>query len=83
MLGQGGQGAHVVESIGQFDDQDPKVLGHRHEHLAHAGRLLVLPGVEAQPVQFGDPVDDRRHLGAEVALQVLQVDPGVFDGVVE
>jgi hypothetical protein len=26
--------AHVVQAVGEFDDDDADVLGHRHEHLA-------------------------------------------------
>ena len=61
-----GDGAHVVEPVGQLDDEDPPVVGHGHEHLAHRGRLLGLLRVELEPVELGDPVDDGRHLGPEL-----------------
>ena len=32
--------AHVVQSVGELDDEDTQVGGHRHQHLAHRGRLL-------------------------------------------
>ena len=78
-----GDRAHVVETVGQLDDQHPQVLGHRHQHLAHAGGLLLLAGVEPDPFELRDTVDDRRDLGAEVTLDVGDGDLGVLDGVVE
>ena len=75
--------AHVVEAVGQLDEQDPDVLGHGHQHLAHGGGLLGLLGVEADPVELGDAVDDGRHLGAEVADDVVEADAGVLDRVVQ
>ena len=66
----GGDRPHVVEPVGQLDDQDPEVLGHRHQHLAHGGGLLRLLGVEADAVELGDAVDDGGHLGAE-AVDVI------------
>ena len=82
-LRQGGQGAHVVEPVGELDDEDPEVLRHRHQHLAHGGGLLRLLGVEAHPVELGDPVDDGGHVGAELGLEVGEADAGVLDGVVQ
>ena len=83
VLRKGGQGAHVVEAVGQLDDQDTEVLGERHQHLAHAGRLLLLPGVEVEPIQFGHPVDDEADVRPEVPLQVFEADRRVLHGVVE
>ena len=64
-------------------DENPPVARHRDEHLSDRGRLLGLFGVELQPVQLGDAVDDRRHLGAEALLDLLEREPGVLDRVVE
>ena len=78
-----GDRAQVVEPVGQLDDQDPQVLGHRHEHLAHRGGLLGLLGVELDAVELRDAVDDRGDVAAEVVLEVAEVDARVLDGVVE
>ena len=40
-LGHGGEGPHVMEAVGQFDDHDPEVLGHREKDLAQVRRRLV------------------------------------------
>ncbi len=83
-LGHHGDGPHVVEPVGQLDDEDPPVVGHGHEHLAHRGGLLGLLGVELQPVELGDPVDDgRRPRGRTPRSTSLEGEPGVLDGVVQ
>ena len=74
---------HVVQPIGELDDQDPQVAGHRDEHLAHRRRLLGLARVELDPFQLGDAVDDRGDLLAEPAFDVGERDLGVLDRVVE
>ena len=75
--------AHVVQPVGELDDEHPQVGGHRHQHLAHGGGLLRLARVELDAVELGDAVDDRGDLGAEVALDVGERDLGVLDGVVQ
>ena len=75
--------AHVVQAVGQLDQQDAPVLGHGDEHLADRGGLLVLLGVELQPVELGDAVDDRGDLVAELLGQPLLGDAGVLHGVVQ
>ena len=70
-LGQRRDRAHVVEAVGELDEQDADVLRHRHEHLAQRRGLLRLLGVELEPVELGDAVDDRGDLGAELLLEVV------------
>ena len=83
VLWEGGQGPHVVEAVGQLDYQDAEVLGERNQHLPHAGRLLLLPGVEVEQLQLGHAVHDQPDLRAEVPLQVLEADGCVLHGIVE
>ena len=82
-LGQRRDRAHVVEPVGQLDEQDADVLGHRHQHLAERGGLLGLLGVELEPVELGDPVHDGGDVRPELLLEVLVGDGGVLDGVVQ
>ncbi len=83
VLGERGDRAHVVEPVGELDDQDPQVLGHRDEHLAHRGGLLLLLGVEANAFELRHAVDDRRDLLAELALHVVERDRRVLHRVME
>ncbi len=82
-LRHGRQRPHVVEAVAQFYEQDSRVFGHGDEHLAHRRRLRRGPSIERDPLQLGDPVDDLRHYGAEIGLQVGQRQRGVLDGVVQ
>ena len=34
--------AHIVQPVGEFDQNDPDVLGHRQQHLAEILRLCML-----------------------------------------
>ena len=83
VFGQGGQGTHVVEPVGQLDDQHPEVFGQGDQHLADAGRLLFLAGVEVEALQLGDAVHDEPDIGTEVPLEVVEGDGGVLHRVVQ
>ena len=82
-LGHHGQGAHVVQPVGQLDQQDPPVVRHGDEHLADGGRLLGLLGVELEAVELGHAVDDAGHALAEGLLDRLERQPGVLHRVVQ
>ena len=72
---QGGEGPHVVEPVGELDEDDPDVLRHRQQHLPDVLGLLLLVAVGAELGQLGDAVDEARHLRPEPLLEVAQ---GVF-----
>ena len=81
--GHRGDGAHVVQPVGQLDDEHTQVASHRHQHLAHRGCLLRLLRVELQALELGDTVDDLGDLRAETLLDVGEGDLGIFDCVVQ
>ena len=37
-----GEGAHVVETVAKFDQDDTNILRHRQKHLANVLRMLLL-----------------------------------------
>ena len=82
-LGEDTQGAHVVQPVGELDQQHPDVAGHRHDHLPDVLGLLLFPGVELEPVELGETVDDPRDLGPEVLVDHVDGHVGVLDGVVQ
>ncbi len=46
--------AHQAQSVGDLDDDDTRIFGHRHEHLAQrVGVLLALPLASAPPLAGG------------------------------
>ena len=59
------QGAHVVQPVGQLDEDDAHVAHHRQQHLAHVFGLTVFAVRELDLVDLGDAFDDVRHLLAE------------------
>jgi hypothetical protein len=72
---------HVVEPVGELDDQDADVAAHRDDHLADRLRLGVLP--ELDLVQLRDAVDHRGDLRAELGGELLHRVRRVLHGVVE
>ncbi len=81
--GQRPEGAHVVEPVGELDEDDADVLGHGQEHLADVLGLLLLVGQRAELAELRDAVDEAGHVGAEVLLDIAQRVLGVLRDVVE
>ena len=77
------QGAHVVQAVGQLDQDHPDVLGHGQDHLADVFGLGLFLGLEGDEAYFGDPVHDVGHFLAEKLLQLVHGGLGVLHGVVE
>jgi hypothetical protein len=83
VVGQVAQGAHVVQAIGQFDQDHPDVVDHRQEHLAEVLRLALLARRERHRADFRHPLDDMGDLGTEQLPDPLDGRQGVLDDVVE
>ena len=77
------QRAHVVQPVGQLDEDDPDVLGHGQEHLPDVLRLLLLVGVGGEARQLRHPIHEPGHVGAEALLDVGQREVRVLGHVVE
>ena len=75
--------AHVVEAVGELDDDDADVGDHGEEHLADVLGLVVFAVGELDLVELGDAFDDVGDLLAEALFDLLGGDVGVFDGVVQ
>ena len=75
--------AHVVQPVGELDQDDADVLRHRDDHLAVVLGLGLLAALEAGPRQLRDALDELRDLGAELRAQLVELDVGVLDDVVE
>jgi hypothetical protein len=74
---------HVVEAVGELDQDDPHVGGHRDHHLPVILRLALVAAREGDPGQLRDPVDEVGDLLAEAVGDLGQAGGGVLDGVVE
>ena len=75
--------AHVVQPVGELDEDDPHVLGHRDDHLAVVLRLGLLAARELDPRQLRDPLDELGDLGAELRAHLVELRVRVLDDVVE
>ena len=71
-------GAHIVQTVAQFDDHDPHILAHGQQHLAQVFRLTVLHIGEVDLGQLGDAVHQQSHLAAEPAADLLDAHRGIL-----
>ena len=61
------QRAHVVQAVGELDQEHADVVGDRQQQLAQVLGLLGLARDQLQPLQLGEPLDQRADLVAEDA----------------
>ena len=78
-----GHGAHIVQPVGYFYQDDPDVLGHGHEHLPQILHLLVFLAGVLHTGQLCDALHYIRHRRAELTGDVGVGEVGVLDDVVE
>ena len=71
LLGQVLEGAHVVQAVGELDQDDPDVVHHGQEQLAEVLGLALLGGGEGDLADLGDALDDVQDVGAEVLLDAV------------
>ena len=83
LLRQRAERAHVVEAVGQLDQDHPDVGGHRHHHLAVVLGLPLVAALEGDPGQLRDAVDELGDLLAELVADLLEAGAGVLDRVVQ
>ena len=74
---------HVVQAVRELDQDDARVLRHRHDHLPVVLDLRVLAARELDPRQLRDALDEPGDLVAELGLHVGDVRLRVLDHVVE
>ena len=74
---------HVVEPVGELDEDDADVVHHRQQHLAEVLGLPLLARGERNGADLGDPLDDVGDFGAEQLGDTLGRGQRVFDDVVE
>ena len=77
------QRAHVVQPVGQLDQQHTDVVGHRQQELAQVLRRALVVGLGLDLRQLGDTVHQPRDRGAEQLLDLFGGGDRVLDGVVE
>ena len=75
--------AHVVQAVGQLDEDDADVVHHGEHHLAQVFGLLLFAGGEVDLADLGDAFDDVRDLLAELLADIDDRDRGIFDRIVQ
>ena len=74
---------HVVQPIGQLDDDHAGVLRDREQQLPVVLDLPLLQRMHRQRPDLRQPIDDRRDLPAEFLFDLLDRDRGVLDHIVD
>ena len=77
------EGAHVVQPVGELDQQHADVFRDRQQQLAQVFGLLGLLGDEVELLQLGQPLDQLADLGAEQLVDLGAGGGGVLDRVVQ
>ncbi len=77
------QGAHVVQAVGQLDQDHPDIAGDRQHHLAEVLRLRLGLGLELQVGELGDAVHQLRDLLAELGVDAVLAGGGVLHHVMQ
>ena len=83
LLGQVVQRPHVVEPVGQLDEDHADVVDHRQQHLAEVLGLPLLARRELDRAELGHALDHVGHVRSEQLLNALDRRLRVFDDVVE
>ena len=83
LLGLVLQRPHVVEPVGELDEDDANVVDNRHEHLAEALGLPLLARRELQAGQLRDALDDVGDALAEELADLFDRVRRVLDDVVQ
>jgi hypothetical protein len=72
-----------VEAVGELDQDDPHVRGHRNHHLAVVLGLALVAALEGDLGQLRDAVDKAGDRVAERLADLVEAGARVLDGVVE
>ena len=72
-----------MQAVGELDEEDADVAREGEDQLAEVLGLFGAVRLEFEAGELGDAVDQAGDLGAECLGQVVAVDSGVFDDVVQ
>ena len=74
---------HVVQTVGQLDEDHTQIFGHGHEQLAEILGLFGFGAGKLEIGQLGHPINQHRHLVTKANSYFGIGGFGVFDGVVQ
>ena len=64
-------GAHIVQTVGDLDEDNADILRHRHQHLAQVFHLLVFLAGVLHARELRDTLDDVRDRFSELAGDIV------------
>ena len=70
-----------MQPVGEFDNEDPDVFGHRNDHLADGFGLGVVTVFHF--VELGDAIHQHGDFFTKIHPQLLERIAGVLHGVVK
>ena len=82
-FGQILKGAHIVKSVGKFDDDNAQVLCHCDENLAEVLRLRLFPVYKLKFVEFGNALDELDDFVTEFVTELVVGHGSIFQNVVQ
>jgi hypothetical protein len=74
---------HVVEAIGQLNDDNPDIADHGEQHFANVFGLVVFAIGKLDFIEFGHALNDVGDLLAKTAANLLSGNVRVLDSIVE
>ena len=75
--------AHVVQAVGELDQQHPHVVGDGEQQLAEILALRRPLGNQVEPLDLGEAVDEGADLGPEGLVDLLKRRLGILHRIVE
>src|SRR5919112_341961 len=77
------EGPHVVQPVGELDDDHAHVAAHGHDHLPQRLGLRLFQVARREPLELGDPVDYLGHVVTEAFRQLLFGYAGILEHIVQ
>ena len=75
--------AHIVQAVGQLDQDDAHIPRHGQQHLAEVLRLRLFVALVLDAIELGNAIDELGSLLAEALGQLRLGDGGIFHHVVQ
>ncbi len=76
-------GAHIMQPVGELDQQDADILAHGEDELAEIFGLFGAIGLEFEAGEFGHAIDEAGDFGAEAGFEFGERNAGIFDHVMQ
>ena len=77
------QSAHIVQTVGEFDEQNAHIVGDGEQQLAKILRLHGAFGDEIKPFELGQAFDEPADVGPEKLVDFLAGRIRIFDRVMQ